>query len=86
MDAQLQELKGHTADVIVVGGGLAGLASAATAAKADVGASVVLLDVQAGGGQAVTDQVGRYRFNRGAHALYRKGPAHAVCCGTSACG
>jgi phytoene dehydrogenase-like protein len=78
MDAQLRDLDGMVADVVVVGGGLAGLAAAATAAKADATRSVVLLDVQGGGGHAATDEVGRYRFNRGAHALYRGGPAHAV--------
>lgn len=64
--------------MVVVGGGLAGLAAAATAARADATKSVVLLDVQGGGGHAATDEVGRYRFNRGAHALYRGGPAQRV--------
>jgi len=78
MDAQLQDLDGRTADVVVVGGGLAGLAAAATAARADATMSVVLLDVQGGGGHAATDEVGRYKFNRGAHALYKGGPAQRV--------
>jgi phytoene dehydrogenase-like protein len=63
-------------DVVVVGGGLAGLTAAATAATH--GASVLLLDGRAFGGRAVTDQVGRFRLNRGAHALYRSGPARPV--------
>lgn len=63
-------------DVVVVGAGLAGLAAAATAAEA--GVSVLLLDSRAPSGRAATDQVGRFRFNRGAHALYRSGPGHPV--------
>jgi phytoene dehydrogenase-like protein len=63
-------------DVVVVGGGLAGLAAAATAAAA--GRSVRLLDGHAGANRAVTDHVGRFRFNRGGHALYRKGAGRPV--------
>jgi glycine/D-amino acid oxidase-like deaminating enzyme len=68
----------ETHDVVVIGGGLAGLAAAATAAGA--GASVLVVDAQAAGrgGRAATDQVGRFRFNRGAHALYNKGAGRAV--------
>ncbi len=65
-----------TRDVVVVGGGLAGLTAAATAAAA--GRSVLLLDGHPGANRAGTDQVGRFRFNRGAHALYRKGAGRAV--------
>ena len=66
-----------TADVVVVGGGLAGLAAAAVAGRS--GRSVVLVDVQGGGGgRAATETVGRYRFNRGAHALYNQGAGRAV--------
>ncbi len=63
-------------DVVVVGGGLAGLTAAATAAAA--GRSVLLLDGHPGANRAGTDQVGRFLFNRGAHALYRKGAGRAV--------
>jgi phytoene dehydrogenase-like protein len=63
-------------DVVVVGAGLAGLAAAATAARA--GASTVVLDGHHPGGRASTDERGRYRFNRGAHALYQGGEATAV--------
>jgi glycine/D-amino acid oxidase-like deaminating enzyme len=63
-------------DVVVVGGGLAGLTAAATAAAA--GRSVLLLDGHPGANRAGTDQVGRFRFNRGAHALYRRGVGRAV--------
>jgi phytoene dehydrogenase-like protein len=63
-------------DVVVVGGGLAGLAAAATAAGA--GASTLVLDGHQPGGRASTDERGRFRFNRGAHALYQGGEATAV--------
>jgi glycine/D-amino acid oxidase-like deaminating enzyme len=67
-------------DVVVVGGGIAGLTAAATAAGAGGGAgrSVLLADTAAAGGRAATDQVGRFRFNRGAHALYRGGIGRPV--------
>ena len=58
-------------DVVVVGGGLAGLAAATAAA--DAGASVVVVDRDGTGGRACTDLVGRFRFNRGAHALFKGG-------------
>jgi len=62
-------------DVVVVGAGLAGLAAGATAAT---GASTLILDGHQPGGRATTDERGRYRFNRGPHALYRGGEAQAV--------
>jgi phytoene dehydrogenase-like protein len=56
--------------VTVVGGGLAGLAAAATAARA--GADVLLLEARReAGGRARTDTVEGFRFNQGPHALYR---------------
>jgi glycine/D-amino acid oxidase-like deaminating enzyme len=63
-------------DVVVVGGGLAGLAAAATAAG--TGASVLVLDAHRLGGRARTDEVDGYRFNRGAHALYRGAAGRGV--------
>ena len=66
----------HHWDVVVVGAGLAGLTAAATAAG--TGASTLVLDAHQPGGRASTDQRGRFRFNRGAHALYRGGPAEAT--------
>jgi glycine/D-amino acid oxidase-like deaminating enzyme len=59
-------------DVIVVGGGIAGLIAAAFAAKR--GASVQLLESSSDcGGRAQTRVVSGYYFNQGAHALYRDG-------------
>ena len=55
-------------DVAVVGGGLAGLVAAATAAEG--GARVVLLEPHGLGGRAATDEQHGYRFNRGPRALY----------------
>jgi phytoene dehydrogenase-like protein len=66
----------RTVDVVVVGGGLAGLTAAASAAGG--GRSVVLLDGRPGGNRAATETVGRFLFNRGAHALYRKGAGRPV--------
>jgi phytoene dehydrogenase-like protein len=61
-----------TADVIVIGGGIAGLVAAAFAAKR--GAGVLLCEATpAFGGRARTRTVAGYRFNRGAHAFYRGG-------------
>lgn len=58
-------------DVIVVGGGLAGLAAAATAARA--GRRVVLVEGQSLGGRAQVDRREGFTFNRGPRALYLSG-------------
>jgi phytoene dehydrogenase-like protein len=65
-----------TADVIVVGAGLAGLAAAATAARA--GRRTLVLDGRSPGGRARTDERNGFLFNQGAHALYRGGKAEEV--------
>ena len=59
------------ADVIVVGGGIAGTVAAATAAR--TGATVVLLEAAAPGGRARTHVQGGFAFNQGPHALYAGG-------------
>ena len=58
-------------DVVVVGGGLAGLTAGAVAAGE--GARVTVIDAHRRGGRARTTDAGAARFNQGAHALYRHG-------------
>jgi phytoene dehydrogenase-like protein len=59
-------------DVVVVGGGLAGLAAATTAAKA--GRRVTVLEARSEpGGRARTAEQDGYRLNEGPHALYAQG-------------
>jgi len=61
----------HSTDVAIVGGGLAGLATAAYLARA--GLEVSLFERASGlGGRAATHVTGGYHFNVGPHALYRK--------------
>jgi len=59
-------------DVIVVGGGLAGLAAAATVARD--GGDVAVLEAHLPGGRARTTTRDGFTFNMGGHALYRGGP------------
>ncbi|CAN5454287.1 FAD-dependent oxidoreductase [soil metagenome] len=65
-----------TVDVAVVGGGLAGLAAAATAARG--GCRVVVLEAHLAGGRARSVERNGYTLNQGAHALYLGGAAGAV--------
>lgn len=66
----------HTG-VVIVGGGLAGLATAAYLAQA--GHAVTLFEKAPGfGGRAATRQHDGYAFNQGVHALYTGGPASEV--------
>jgi phytoene dehydrogenase-like protein len=58
--------------IVIVGGGIAGLVSAAIAGKA--GHPVVLVEKAAAiGGRAVTRRKNGFLFNLGPHALYRHG-------------
>ena len=67
----------ESAEVVVVGGGLAGLVAAAYAARA--GRSVIVCEKAAAlGGRAATSCVGEFRFNLGPHALYQGGAATQV--------
>jgi len=60
--------------VVVVGGGLAGLVAAVSCARA--GCAVTLLEAAPQpGGRGSTDDVGGFRFDRGAHALFLGGAA-----------
>ncbi len=62
---------------VVVGGGLAGLASAAYLARG--GAHVTVFEKSATlGGRAITDRFAGFALNRGVHALYSGGPATSV--------
>jgi len=64
-------------EVIVVGGGLAGLAAAMSAKRA--GATVTLLEGRSEiGGRARTEDRHGFRFNQGPHALYLGGDAVRV--------
>lgn len=64
-------------DVIVVGGGLAGLTAAAVAARA--GRRVRVFERAPGlGGRAATHVEAGFSFNLGPHALYRGGPGLGV--------
>jgi phytoene dehydrogenase-like protein len=67
-------------DVVVVGGGLAGLAAAATAARS--GRTVALLDARGElGGRARSIRVDGFALNEGPHALYRGGAGIGVLAG-----
>lgn len=65
------------ADVLVVGGGLAGLAAAAYVARSGLSA-IVCERAPSLGGRAATHGTDAFRFNLGPHALYRAGHARAV--------
>ena len=72
-----QEPKAISSDVLVIGGGLAGLTAAATAARA--GASVTLVEKSRHlGGRASTQERDGFLLNQGAHALYRGGIGRRV--------
>ena len=64
------------ADLIVVGGGIAGLTAAAYGARA--GLSVRVLESGEPGGRAATHHRNGFRFNQGPHALYVGGHAMEV--------
>jgi len=67
----------ETWDVVVAGGGLAGLVAAQTAARR--GSRVLLCESTASlGGRAATGEQAGFRFNPGPHALYRGGEGLGV--------
>ena len=66
-----------TLDVVVVGGGLAGLAAAAFAARGGLRVRVLERSPHPGGRARTRDRDG-FLFNVGPHALYRRGPGRAV--------
>ena len=65
------EIRSGRYDVVVIGGGLAGLTAAALAAGG--GAKTLVVEPHGLGGRSRTDNRDGYSLNRGAHALYRKG-------------
>jgi phytoene dehydrogenase-like protein len=70
-------MRGHDKETaVVIGAGLAGLTAAATAARA--GRPVVVVEADAAGGRARTDELSGYRFNQGPHALGKGGEAWRI--------
>ena len=63
-------------DAVVVGGGIAGLATAQLLRRA--GVAVMVVDPQPLGGRARTDERSGFLFNRGPHALYLAGEGFKV--------
>ena len=61
-------------DIVVVGGGLAGLVAGLTAAEG--GARVAVVEAQGLGGRAKTTERDGYSYNVGPHALYLAGHLH----------
>ncbi len=73
----LTEHETPAVDVVVAGGGLAGLAAATYLARA--GQRVVLFEkARQVGGRAMTRATGGFHLNMGPHALYRSGQAELV--------
>src|SRR4029453_19669872 len=63
-------------DVIVIGGGLAGLAAGVASTRG--GAATIVLEAHHPGGRARTTQRDGFIFNHGAHALVCGGPGMKV--------
>jgi phytoene dehydrogenase-like protein len=64
-------------DVVVVGGGMAGLTAACYLARAQMEVTVIEKASNLGG-RAVTQDFEGFRFNRGGHALYTGGAASRI--------
>jgi phytoene dehydrogenase-like protein len=73
----LTETRSSQADVVVVGGGMAGLTAACYLARTGVGVTLFEKAPYLGG-RAATRKFSRFLFNRGGHALYTGGAASRV--------
>ena len=71
------ETKFSQTDVVVVGGGLAGLTAACYLARAQMEV-IVIEKASYLGGRAATQDFDGFRFNRGGHALYTGGAASRI--------
>lgn len=70
-------MQGNRAEIVIIGGGLAGLTAAAYAGRAGQPAVVLERSSQAGG-RGITNDLHGYKFNLGPHAVYRGGPGMKV--------
>jgi phytoene dehydrogenase-like protein len=76
MEANLETNAAQT-DIVIIGGGLAGLSAACYLARS--GVAVTLFEKSAGlGGRAATQVHDGYAFNRGIHAIYTGGATSQV--------
>ena len=71
------EARSSQTDVVVVGGGMAGLTAACYLARAQMAVTVIEKAPYLGG-RAATQEFDGFRFNRGGHALYTGGAASRI--------